>query len=823
MMRTLARSLRRHPASTVAAVGMGAIGIALLTAALALLDAARWRALPFPGARGMVVLTSSHTSPREVRSRIGWSFPRLQVVRERATTVDLVSPWRPASVTLTTGESPQVIAGEFVSPEYFTLTGVNPIEGRGFSADEDRPAVAIPVVVLAARLRDRLVQEGTSVALGTALRLNGQLVTVIGVMPASFRGLTGNADFWLPTPMAPVLTYPEYLTTNQDFITLLARRRPGMDDAAIRREVAGLAAAAYRAVPSDDVPSDVTVGGEVTSLGAARIRPEVSRASGLVVAGAIVLFLLTLANLVALVMGRAVARRRESAVGLALGATPHRLWRQFATDGAALVGAGALIGLLAIAGWWLAMGPLDPLATLGRGFFSTWSAVNFDLRLVGWWIVVSAVAIVVVAAIPATWATRRVTLGDLRAGSHAAAATGVSLRRPGIGAALLGVEALFAVVLVGAAAQLLDSYRRVQSATIGVEVERVLTFELQPAERDVPADAAPAFISRVLDELRTVPGVVSASVDGGAPLAGSALTGLHIVGRAVSGEGPPPTVLRHYVGEEHFATLGIPIRAGRGLDATDREGAPRVVVISESAARQYFPAGDALGQRVWFTGSTMTTPDSSGEIVGIVGDVRYDPPLGERTTASFYTPYRQFTYGWRVYFVKVAGDPRAMERLLQAAVGRVAPGLPLRNVRPLAEVLHTARATPRRAASGTTMLAVLGLLLAACGTWAVVSHATTQRTRDIAIRIAHGATTAGVLRLVLRDGLAWPLAGLAAGVALSVAGSGALRALLYGVAPGAPLTVVAGAAVFALAALVACLLPALRATRVNPINALRAD
>jgi hypothetical protein len=209
--------------------------------------------------------------------------------------------------------------------------------------------------------------------------------------------------------------------------------------------------------------------------------------------------------------------------------------------------------------------------------------------------------------------------------------------------------------------------------------------------------------------------------------------------------------------------------------------------------------------------------------VGIVGDVRYDPPLGERTTASFYTPYRQFTHGWRVYFVKVVGDPRCMERLAAAAVSRVAPGLPLQNVRPLSDVLQAARATPRRAASGTTVLAILGLLLAACRTWAVVSHATAQRTRDIAIRVAHGATTAGVLRLVLVDGLVWPLAGMFAGIALSVAGSGTLRALLYGAAPGAPLAVMAGSAVFATAALVACLLPALRATRINPIDALRAD
>lgn len=802
---------------------MAAIGIALLTVALALADAAQWRALPFPGARDLVVLYSSHSSTREVRPRVNWSFPRLQLVRERATTLELVTPWRPASVTLVTDDLPRTIGGEFVSPEYFALVGVTPRAGRSFSADEDNPAAAVPVVVISGRLQQRLAQDGLPATLGTPLRLNGQLVTIIGVMPDDFRGLTGSAEFWLPTPMAPALTYPEFLTTNQDFITLLARPKPGIDAVTAERELSTLVAAAYRSVPSDDVTPSTTLGAAVISLGEARLRPEVARAATLLVAGAGVLFLLTVANLLALVMGRALARRRDAAIGLALGATPRRLWREHAVDGAVLVGTGALLALAITATWLSAAGPIDPLQGLGRGFFTTWSALPLDGRVVGWWVLASTVALVVVTAVSATWATGNASLGDLRTGSHAAASTGVSLRRPGVGAVLLGVEALLAVVLIGAAAQFLESYRRVQSASVGVDVEHVLTFEVQPPERQVPAEAAPAFVNGVLDEIRTIPGVVSASVDGGAPLAGSANTGLHVVGRPDDGVTGPPTVLRHYVGEEHFVTLGIPIKAGRGFTAADREGAPPVVVISESAARQFFPAGDAIGQRVWFTGSTLTSPDSSGEIVGIVGDVRYQPPLGERTLASFYTPYRQFTYGWRVYFVKVNGDLASMERQLATAVRRVAPGLPLLNVRPLSDVLLSARATPRQAASGTTILAVLGLLLAACGTWAVVSHATAQRTRDVAIRLAHGATTADVLRYVLRDGLAWPLAGLVIGVVLSITGSGALRALLYGVAPGAPWAVAGGATVFAFAALVACLAPALRAARINPIEALRAD
>jgi predicted lysophospholipase L1 biosynthesis ABC-type transport system permease subunit len=248
-----------------------------------------------------------------------------------------------------------------------------------------------------------------------------------------------------------------------------------------------------------------------------------------------------------------------------------------------------------------------------------------------------------------------------------------------------------------------------------------------------------------------------------------------------------------------------------------------VVIISESAARQYFPDGDAVGQRVWFGGSTMTSPATAGEIVGIVGDVKYDPLLGQRTTASFYTPYKQFTYGWRVYFVKVGGDPMAMARAMASAVGRVAPDLPLYNVRPLADVLSASSQVPRRAAYGTSALAVLGLLLAASGIWAVVSHAVAQRTKEMAIRVAHGATTGQITRLVLTDGLAWPAAGLLLGAPASLAASTAWGSFLYEISPGDPALALAGAGAFLLVAAAACLGPALRAARVNPIDALRAD
>lgn len=797
---------------------MVALGVGMLTAALAVADATLIRPLPFDAAGDAVLLSTTHRGSRGVRTRVRWSFERLQLVRDRATTLDRVTSWTPASLTLTGRHAPDTIAAEVVSRDYFALLGIGPVEGRTFTTDEDRAGVPQPVVVVSERFVSRRRTEGDDVRVGRTLTLNGQSATVVGVLPGSFRGLTDAAELWLPTPMAPVLTYPEYLTTDQEFIALLARIAPGRTIEDARQEVSSLVAT-YLAT-SPDAGEGVTISAAVESLGAARVRPEGRRAALLALAGAGLLFLLTAANLVALLAGRVLARHRDTAVAVALGATSGRVWRAHAAEGSLLVAAGCLVALAAFTLAVRAAGPWDPLSAAGRSQFASFSTVTVDGRvLVIWWLT-SLVACAIATSLPYWFSRRSVQLDALRTSGWGTTASGLSMRRPGAAAAVLVVEAMLAVVLIATAGQLLESYRRMAQVDVGVDPANVLTFEVQPPESRVATAEAPAFVQRVLESLRDVPGVRSASVDGGAPLAGSASTLMHIVGRA-DGPSGPPLVLRHYVGPEHFETLGIPIRSGRGFTDADRAGAPRVVIVSESAARRFFPAGDALGQRVWFEGSTLTSPAESGEIIGIVGDVKYDNLIGERTTASFYTPFAQFTYGWRVYFVKVQGEPRAMERAVIDAVGRVAPDVPVRNFRPLEEILTGSRAQPRRAAQGTGALAVVGLVLAVAGIWAIVSHSAARRTKEMAVRIAHGATAGDLVRLVVIDGLLWPGLGLALGSVLAVAASGALRTLLYDVAPGDPAVVGASAALFLTAALGACLLPAWRAARVDPIPALR--
>lgn len=822
-LRRALRGLTRYPASSATAVAMGAIGIALVTLALALADAALWRPLPFPEAHRLVLLSTRYRTPRDGARTTRWSFPRLQHVRNSARTVELASAWNPVTLTLTGRGEPEVVTGEVVSRDFFALLGGTPATGRTFGADEDVAGAPRPVVVLSATLAQHLRLRGEEAAVGASVTLNGVPLTIVGIMRPGFAGLSGGAVLWIPLALAPTLTYPEYLTTAQDFITLIARLAPGRSVAEASREVATLAAAAQRVQPTDERADDLVVDGTAESLGAARVRPEGRQGALLVLAGGALLFLLTLTNLVALLLGRAVARRRETAVAIAIGAPRHRLWGALAAEGTVLVAAASCVALAALGVTLRAVAPLDPVAGLGRAVLATHSALGFDLRVVGWWSLACVVALVTCTGVPAWWTVRHASLADLREGGRGSASTGLTRRRPGMAALILGLEGGIAMLLLATAGQLLVSYRQLQAESVGVDAARVLTFELQPSEARVPPARAPAFIDAVLASLRRVPGVEAASVDGGGPLAGSARTGLHVVGRPDDPQGGAPMVLRHYVGPEHFTTLGIPLLAGRPFTDGDRADAPRVAIISASAARRYFPAGDAIGRRVWFDGSTLTSPDSSAEIVGIVGDVTYDSPLSARTTASFYTPYAQFTYGWRVYFVRVRGEPRDMARAIAEAVHDVAPDLPLRHVRPLGEILRGAHAASRGAAQGTGALAVLGLLLAVCGTWAVVSHATAQRRRDVAIRLAHGAGAGRVMRLVLGEGLLWPSVGLAGGAVAAVAASGALRALLYGVAPGDLRIVAMGAVLFLLSAAGACLLPAWWAARVDPMEVLRGE
>jgi putative ABC transport system permease protein len=309
-------------------------------------------------------------------------------------------------------------------------------------------------------------------------------------------------------------------------------------------------------------------------------------------------------------------------------------------------------------------------------------------------------------------------------------------------------------------------------------------------------------------------------VDGGAPVSGSARSTLFIAGRPTPREQDAPPVLRHYIAPNHFRVLGVPLLSGRTFNAADSAGRPRVAIISESAARRFWPDQNPLGQRVWFGSSSFSTSDSSAEIVGIVGDVVHEPLDVTPNRHDFYTPYAQFTYASRMVMVRTTGDPMSLVRDIHRAVRSVDPDLPLVELAPLTALIGNSWARQRFDAVLFGVFASLALLLASLGVYAVVAYAVTQRSREMGIRLALGAQPSDILSLVLRQGMAWPLLGLLAGLIVSINASRLLQGVLYEVQPTDPAILLGTIVLLALVSLLACFVPARRAMRQDPRIAL---
>ncbi len=780
--------LRRSPLLALGITLTLAVGVGALGVSVGLVRSALFRQPPFPeaGRIAMVYLVRRPAGEPERRER--WSYPRYQLLEARQQSFSRIANYSNPSFTLSGGGDgdADLVKGELVSPGYFPVLGVRVMRGRLFGEAENDPVTPTPVALVSAELwRRRWGEDSTLV--GRPIRVNGVELTVIGVLAPGFHGLTDAADLWVPATMAPKLTYADYVRTNQNFISVAGRLKPGVSLAAAEAELAVLGAAINRAQPSDARQPNEPASATALGLNAARVDAGVKRSLYVLLGAVLVLHLLACANVVNLLVGRVAARSKETTVRLALGSSPGRLFRHLLGVDLVLTVPGCLLGVLAA--WWISSVLTPPTNVwAARNFYGSLAA--FDTPSFG----VAEVALGLVTAVLVS-----VPPALLRSGR------GSRLR-----GGLVALEAALALLLVVTAGLLLDSYGRMRRVELGVDTRNVLTFWLVPSEARVPPAAAPAYVARMLDALHRIPGVVSASVDGGGPLAGTA--------RGLLFDSVP--VLRHYVGPEQFATLGIPILRGRGFQAGDVAGAPKVSVISATAARRFWPGRDPIGQRVWFAGNAaFGSPDSSAEVVGIVGDVVYDPLDRRPNRASFYTSYAQFTYASRMFFVK----PIRPLAELRKAIQSVDPDVALRDVQTLDEVANGSWARTRFEAVLFGGFGAAALLLAASGIFAVLAFVVTSRTREFGIRIALGADAPRVWGLVLRQGLLFPAIGMLIGIAAAVGVTRVLRASLYEVSPLEPKVFLVTVALLLGAAVLACLIPAWRATRADPLETMRVE
>ena len=457
------------------------------------------------------------------------------------------------------------------------------------------------------------------------------------------------------------------------------------------------------------------------------------------------------------------------------------------------------------------------------GSLGTFADPQIDARFIALSLGIALVAALLCAALPALLPQGLDLTRDLKDGAPNATLS-ASPRRLTARSIMVALETALALMLLVAGGLMIESYRRLRATPIGFSTNNILTFWIRPSEVAYQSWRAPSLIDRVLGEIRQVPGVDAATVDGCTPVStGCASSTLYVIGRPQPRPQDAPPVLRHYIAPDHFVTLGVPLLRGRTFTPEDRAGSRRVAIINRLAADRFFPNEDPIGKRVWFGGgSNFDRPDSAAEIVGIVANVAYQA-LDERPIQpDFYTPYMQFTYASRAVLVRTLGDPAAAVPAVRRAVARAEPGLALYDVRTMNERLGDASAGRRFDTILLSAFAFVALLLAAMGIYAVVAHSVAQRTREVGIRIALGATARDVVAMVVREGMTVPVVGLAIGALASLGVVRVLRSALYGVSGTNPVVYAVVGLTLALVGAIACYVPGRRAARVDPVTAIKA-
>jgi putative ABC transport system permease protein len=822
-LRYALRTLRRTPVFTAAALVSLTLGIGSSVAVFSLVDAALFRTPPFAAADRLVIVNITQRTPLEGELRHRWSWRRFELLKRYAQSFAGVATSSNNVVTITGSTYAEPLAIEIVSSEYLKVMSAPLVSGRGFVEEDGISAATSQSIVIGHEVWQRRFGGVHDVA-GRTLQLNGVTFTVIGVAARGFNGVSGLAQAWIPAAAAPLVTYREYLTTNQNFITVIGRLRPDVTLESARAELAVIGRRIHAEQPSEiDTPSD-EFSATALALNDARIDVVTRRALMLLAAAAVMVLLIACGNVAGLLIGRAASRRREIAIRLAIGSGRGRLIRQMLVEGSVLAAIAGVLTLVATA-WVMPFLRVPPTLARGRNFYGAvgeFATPVIDWRVFAFTFAVCACSVLLFALAPALRSTRTAIAADLKTGS--APPSGGT--RPTVREAIVGIQLALALVLLIACGLLLNSYTRLLHTPLGFDPDGLLTFMIRPSEVKYGTSAAPALIDRVLEEITRVPGVESATVDGCAPLSTQCANAtLQIVGKPPADQTDAPPVLRHYVAADHFKTLRVPILRGRGLEARDRAGSPAVVVINEAAAQRFWPGEDPIGKRVWFDGAAaFGSPETSAEIVGIVGNVPYQPLSENPIQPDFFTAYGQFTYPNRMVLVRAARDePLALVPQMAQAVSRANPDLALFDIQTMRARAQLSWSKHSFQTSLLLIIASIALTVAAIGVYAVTSFVVTSRTREIGVRMALGANAQQIARATMGPTFRFAVPGAVVGILAATAVSRIMRATLYETSPLDPL--VLGAAVFILTATVgaASYLPLRRALRVNPVDVLRSE
>ena len=804
------KSLLKQPGFLAVGVISIALGIGVNTTIFSFINTALFRPLPFPEPERLVRLWDGNSS----------SYPDYAAYRDESKVFSGLAAYAQRPLNLNVNGETQRIWGEIVTGNYFDVLQVKPALGRGFLPEEDRTAGTHPVVVISNALWRHQFSSDRAI-IGKVINLNHRSYTVIGVMPENFAGATviSRPDLWVPMMSEPLINPGSKTLTSPDegWLMILGRLRPDAKLAGAQAVVETIAARLHQERRARNSGPEGP-GGRVVAVMAARglMVPPQGQAPMLLVVAILMtvvslVLLVACANVGNMLLARAVNRRKEVAVRLALGAGRWRIVRQMLTESVLLSILGGAAGLL-LASWSTSLlAKLLPQSFPGN---SIPPDVSPDVRVFVYAFLLSVLTGLIFGLVPALQASKPNVIAALK---DEQLWFGAGRRRFSPRNFLVVTQIAVSLLLLITSGLFIRNLRNTQHAQPGFELDNALmmSFDLDLASYN--AARGKVFEDQLLARVRSLPQVSAASLAESVPLGvGGSKSGLFVEGEPAPEQFDEDSLLSHNtVATDYFRAMGIPFVRGRDFNDRDTASSPGVIIVNETLARRLAPDGNALGKRL-----RMDSQGDYLEVVGVVRDAKYDQ-LAERPVFFGYRPLSQRYRGAMTLHVRTTSDPLAAVNQVRAEVRALDANLPLTNVVTMQEHMRLLLAPARLLALLSSALGVLALLLAAIGLYGVMAYVVGSRTREIGIRMALGAQTSGVRRLVIGQGLKLALIGIALGLLAAFGLTRVLQSVLYGVSANDPLTFVGVAVLWLAVALLACYVPARRATRVDPLVALR--
>lgn len=802
------RMLLKSPSVSIVATIALALGIGANTAIFSVVNAVLLRPLPFPNSESLVAVFE--TDRERGLQRGSHSYPNFFDLRSQNGVFEHVAAYHSSDFIMTGRGEPARLQGAVVTSDLFSVLGVQPALGRVFVADEDKPSETGRVVIFSHALFRQRFNSDESI-LNQTITLDGRPFTVVGVMPAGFEFPIQNEPVELWTTIAGDASGKSPVTGQRGahFLQVIARLKPGVSEEQVQSDISTIAARLEQQYPNTNTRKSLRAESALSAM-VGDVRPAL-----LILLGAVAcVLLIACANVANLLLARATSRHKEMAIRAALGASRIRVIRQLLTESVLLSLVGGAVGLL-LAVWWS-----DLLIALGKDDIPRAVQVGVDWRVLGFTLGVSVLTGLIFGLVPAFHSSKSELVESLKEGGRG---TGESARRNPVRSILLVTELAIAVVLLVCAGLLIQSLWRLQKVNSGLQPQNVLTFNAVLPEVKYNFEKQSQFFADLKTRLESSPGVQSASSIFPLPLSGDRFSiSFQIEGRPVEPKDEPSADF-FTTGVGYFRTMGIPLIKGRDFDDRDKHGSTPVIIVTEAFARRHFPNEDPIGKRIHPGISSIAGEDSTmREIVGVAGDVR-NRGLNTEPRPAYYVPQTQIPFSQMVTVVKTTAEPRSLISAVTREVGAMDQDVPLFSVKTMEEYLSASVAAPRFNSTLLTIFAVVALILTVVGLYGVMSYSVAQRTNEIGIRLALGAQGRDVMMMIVKQGSKVIVIGLALGLIGAFALTRLVASLLFGVTAKDPFTFAAVALLLALVALLACYVPAWRATKVDPMEALRCE